>query len=210
MDFSTWLLFVAVALVAIVSPGPATLLTISNSLKHGTRSVVLSALGNETGIFVLSVSAILGLGAVLKTSTTLFLMIKIVGAGYLIYLGIRQWRSKTNLFTDVKRQQDDARSHKSFYTEGFLIAITNPKAVLFFTALFPQFINLQAALIPQFIIMTLTFMALSFLTLVAYGQLAYKAKNWFSTSKRVKWFNRTVGSLFVAIGVGLLQFKPAR
>jgi len=210
MDFTTWLLFVAVALVAIVSPGPATLLTISNSLKHGTRSVVLSALGNETGIFVLSVSAILGLGAILQTSTTLFLLVKVVGAAYLIYLGIRYWRSKTNLFSEPNSFEDDSRSHRSFYTEGFFIAVTNPKAVLFFTALFPQFINLQAALIPQFFIMTLTFMVLSFLTLFTYGKLAFKAKHWFSTRQRVKWFNRAVGSLFVAIGLGLLQFKPER
>jgi threonine/homoserine/homoserine lactone efflux protein len=210
MDSSTWLLFTVVALVAIISPGPATLLTISNSLKYGTRSVVLSALGNETGIFVLSVSAILGLGARLKASTTLFWIIKVVCAAYLIYLGIHQWRSKANIFSEVKNIKEDGRKHRKFYAEGFLIAISNPKAVLFFTALFPQFINLQAALIPQFIIMTFTFMALSFLTLMTYGQLAHKVRNWFSTKRRVRWFNRTVGGLFVAIGLGLLQFKPAR
>jgi len=210
MEFTTWLLFVAVAFIAIVSPGPATLLTISNSLTHGTRSVYLSALGNETGIFILSLSAILGLGVILQTSAVLFLIIKVLGAAYLIYLGIRQWRSKTNLFSQTKASSKLSKSHAHFFREGFLIAVTNPKAVLFFTALFPQFINLNSALLPQFFLMTFTFMALSFLTLVTYGKLAFKAKNWFSTQRRVKWFNRTVGSMFVAIGVGLLQFKPAR
>ena len=210
MDFTVWILFVAVAFIAIVSPGPATLLTVSNSLTHGTRSVYLSALGNEMGIFILSLSAILGLGVVLQTSATLFLIVKVIGAAYLIYLGIRQWRSKTNLFSQTDALSKLSKSHTHFFREGFLIAVTNPKAVLFFTALFPQFINLNNALVPQFFIMTLTFMVMSFLTLVTYGKLAFKAKNWFSTQRRVKWFNHIVGGLFVAIGVGLLQFKPEK
>jgi RhtB (resistance to homoserine/threonine) family protein len=210
MDFTTWLLFSAVALLAIMSPGPAILLAISNSLTHGTRSVYLSALGNEIGIMIVSLSAVLGLGVILQTSTTLFLMIKVIGAAYLIYLGVRQWRSKTNLFDRQNTEAKKARTNKSFFLEGLLIAVTNPKAILFFTALFPQFININAAVLPQFLMMTLTFMALSFLVLVTYGKIAFKAKRWFSTSKRVKWFNRTMGSLFVLIGLGLLQFKPAR
>jgi RhtB (resistance to homoserine/threonine) family protein len=210
MDFTTWLLFSAVALLAIMSPGPAILLAISNSLTHGTRSVYLSALGNEIGIMIVSLSTVLGLGVILQTSTTLFLMIKVIGAAYLIYLGVRQWRSKTNLFDRQNTEAKKARTNKSFFLEGLLIAVTNPKAILFFTALFPQFININAAVLPQFLMMTLTFMALSFLVLVTYGKIAFKAKRWFSTSKRVKWFNRTMGSLFVLIGLGLLQFKPAR
>ena len=211
MDFTTWLLFSAVALLAIMSPGPAILLAISNSLTHGTRSVYLSALGNEVGIMIVSLSAVLGLGVILQTSTTLFLIIKVIGAAYLIYLGVRQWRSKTNLFdSSTNNEQKTSRSNKSFFLEGLLIAVTNPKAILFFTALFPQFININAAVVPQFLMMTLTFMALSFLVLVTYGKIAFKAKRWFSTSKRVRWFNRTIGGLFVLIGLGLLQLKPAR
>ncbi len=210
MEFTTWFLFAGVALLAIMSPGPAILLAISNSLTHGTRSVYLSALGNEVGILLVSLSAVLGLGVILQTSTLLFLAIKVIGAAYLVYLGIRQWRSKTNLFDNNSPEEKAIRSHKSFFLEGLLIAVTNPKAILFFTALFPQFININTAVLPQFLIMTLTFMVLSFLVLVAYGKLAFKAKRWFSTSQRVKWFNRTMGSLFVLIGLGLLSFKPAR
>ncbi len=210
MEFTTWLLFSAVALLAIMSPGPAILLAISNSLTHGKRSVYLSALGNEVGIMIVSLSAVLGLGVILQTSTLLFLIIKVIGAAYLIYLGVRQWRSTTNLFDSKNRQEKLVRSNKSFFLEGLLIAVTNPKAILFFTALFPQFININAAVLPQFLLMTLTFMMLSFLALISYGKLANQAKFWFSTNKRVKWFNRTMGSLFVMIGLGLLQFKAAR
>ncbi len=210
MDMSTWFLFIAVALLAIASPGPAILLAISNSITYGMRSVVLSSLGNITGLFILSSAAILGLGAILKTSSVLFFIIKLVGAVYLIYLGVRQWCSKTNLFDQKENTFKKQRLMRSYYLEGFFVAITNPKAVLFFTALFPQFIDLRADLVSQFFIMTLSFMVLSLLILLTYGLLAFRARHWFSTSKRVKWFNRAIGGLFVFIGVGLLQFKSVK
>ena len=207
MDISTWLLFMGVAIVAVISPGPAILLSISNSIRFGASKVLLSSFGNICGLLILSTAAIFGLGAILKTSTTLFLVIKLIGATYLIYLGIRQWRSKTNFFEDVEKESSQLKSNKRFFVEGFLIAVTNPKAILFFTALFPQFINMQATLVPQFLIMTFTFMAISFVALTSYGLLAKKTKKWLSTGQRARWFNRTLGSLFVLIGVGLLQLK---
>ena len=210
MDISTWLLFMGVAIVAVISPGPAILLSISNSIRFGVSKVLLSSFGNVCGLLILSTAAIFGLGAILKTSTTLFLVIKLIGAAYLIYLGIRQWRSKTNFFEDVKEESTQLKSNKRFFFEGFLIAVTNPKAILFFTALFPQFINMQASLVSQFLIMTFTFMVISFVALTTYGLLAKKTKKWLSTGQRAKWFNRTLGSLFVLIGVGLSQLKVER
>ena len=210
MDVSTWFLFMIVAIVAVISPGPAILLSLSNSIRFGASKVLLSSFGNICGLLILSTAAIFGLGAILKTSTILFLIIKLIGAAYLIYLGVRQWRSQTNFFDGVEKGGDQTKSNKRFFVEGFLIAMTNPKAILFFTALFPQFINTQQALVPQFLIMTFTFMSISFVALVTYGLLATKAKHWLSTGQRAKWFNRTLGSLFVLIGVGLLQLKADR
>jgi len=211
MQLTTWLFFFVIAFIAVISPGPAILLSISNSIRFGIGKVVLSSFGNICGLFILSSAAVLGLGAVLKTSTVLFTIIKIIGATYLIYLGIRQWRSKTNFFDkNDKNKIKIIKSHQRFFIEGFLIAITNPKAILFFTALFPQFINTTQSLAPQFLIMTFTFMLISFITLIGYGLLATKAKHWLATGQRAKWFNRTLGSLFVLIGVGLLQLKADR
>lgn len=209
MDFSSWLLFVAVGSAAILSPGPAILLAVSNSIRFGMFKVFLSSTGNVSGLFILSIIAIFGLGAVFKTSTTLFFLIKIVGAGYLIYLGIRQWRSANSFFKEVEghSKSKKGKSNKTFFLEGFLIAITNPKAILFFTALFPQFINTTQDLTPQFLVMTLTFMSMSFATLMCYGLLATKAKVWFSKGRRTIWFNRTLGSVFVVIGLGVLQLR---
>ena len=214
MDITTLLLFVAVGTAAVISPGPAILLAISNSIRYGISKVLLSSIGNISGLFLLSSAAIFGLGAILKTSHNLFFFVKIIGAGYLIYLGIRQWRSKTNFFADNTllsgEQKIKFKTNKKFFLEGFLIAVTNPKAILFFTALFPQFIKTNLPLAPQFLIMTFTFMTMSFVCLMSYGLLASKAKRWFAKGSRTKWFNRTLGSVFVIIGAGVLQLKIER
>ena len=214
MDITTLLLFVAVGTAAVISPGPAILLAISNSIRYGISKVLLSSIGNISGLFLLSSAAIFGLGAILKTSHSLFFIVKIIGAGYLIYLGIRQWRSKTNFFADNTllsgEQKIKFKTNKKFFLEGFLIAVTNPKAILFFTALFPQFIKTNLPLAPQFLIMTFTFMTMSFVCLMSYGLLASKAKRWFAKGSRTKWFNRTLGSVFVIIGAGVLQLKIER
>lgn len=216
MELSTWLLFVAVGTAAVLSPGPAILLAISNSVRFGMAKVFVSTLGNMAGLFILSSAAIFGLGAVLKTSTHLFLAVKVIGAAYLIYLGVRQWRSKANFFADQEvpdklensqSQKNSKKSNLKIFSEGFLIAMTNPKAILFFTALFPPFLNTNQALAQQFLIMTFTFMAMSLICLMSYGLLASKAKNWFSQGSRTKWFNRTLGSVFIAIGAGVLTLK---
>ncbi|WP_299871258.1 LysE family translocator [uncultured Cocleimonas sp.] len=212
MGISSWLLFIAVAIAAVASPGPAILLAISNSIRFGLSKVLLSSLGNISGLFLLSLAAIFGLGAIIKTSTTLFLIVKVIGAGYLIYLGVKQWRTKSNFFDEATLQSsfEKRKSAKRHYLEGFFIAMTNPKAILFFTALFPQFLNTQESLSIQFFIMTLTLMAMSFIALMTYGLLASKAKRWFAEGERTKWFNRVLGSVFISIGIGVLQLKIER
>ena len=207
MDVSTWLLFLSIALVAIISPGPAVLLSVTNSLAHGFTKSVFSSLGNITGLFVVSSAAALGLGAVMQASTLLFTTLKSLGAIYLIYLGIRQWRSKRNIFGgSVETSKDNQGKRKSF-VQGLLVALSNPKAILFFTAFFPQFVDVSKPVIIQFIILTATFMLFSFLVLVMYALSARSAKVWFSKGDRATWFSRISGSIFVAFGLGILRMR---
>jgi len=213
MDMTTWLTFVLFALVAIITPGPAILLSLSNSIRFGMQKVLLSSLGNICGLLIISSAAILGLGAVFRTSTTLFLLVKIVGALYLVYLGIRQWRSSCSILSNMKQSGNNEKSVKSnslLFVEGFLIALTNPKAILFFTALFPQFIHTEEALLPQFLIMTTTFMSISFMVLISYGLLANKVKAWFKNETRTRWLNRILGGLFISLGIGVLKMDASR
>jgi homoserine/homoserine lactone efflux protein len=207
MELSTWLLFLSIALVAIISPGPAVLLSVTNSLTHGFTKSVFSSLGNITGIFVVSSAAALGLGAVLQTSILLFTTFKIFGAIYLIYLGIHQWRSKRNIFEkSIETSKSNQGIRKSF-VQGLLVAISNPKAILFFTALFPQFIDLSKPIFFQFIILTTTFMFFSFAILVIYALSAHSAKGWFEKSNRAIWLNRISSTIFITFGLGILRFR---
>ena len=207
MELSTWLLFTGIALIAVISPGPAVLLSVTNSLTHGFTKSVCSSLGNITGIFIVSGAAALGLGAVLKASTLLFAILKIIGAFYLIYLGIRQLNSKNNVFEKgVEPYRNNQQKRKSF-VQGMLVAISNPKAVVFFTALFPQFIDLTKPVVIQFFILTTTFMLYSFIILVGYAMGAQSVKDWFAKGGRVMWFNRVSGTIFISFGLGILRLK---
>lgn len=205
MLLSTWLLFVAVALVSIASPGPAFLVAVRNGMAGGAKRVALSSLGNITGLLILASAAVLGLGVVLNASEVLFNLLKLGGTAYLIYLGIRQWRSNTSFAVSTSPAKPTPRWRT--VSEGILVAMSNPKALLFFTALFPQFLDTQRALLPQFSIMVGTFMALSFVTLMTYGTLAKHLARWLSSRSRVTWVNRLMGSAFIGLGLSILRLR---
>lgn len=210
MSLSTWCIFVAVAIAAILSPGPAVFLAISNSVNFGWRRVGYSCLGNVLGLLVISSLTMAGLGALLKTSAAAFMVLKLVGAGYLIFLGQRQWRARASVFSQTEGQPAGARSNRGLFLQGLLVALTNPKAILFFTALFPQFLRSDLALAPQYTILTGTFITCSFTTLMCYGFLAHSARIWFADQRRSTWFNRVSGSVFLVLGFGLLRLKAGR
>lgn len=205
MSISTWLLFIAAAAISILSPGPAVLVALRNGMSGDIRRVVLSSLGNICGLLAIAGFAVLGLGVVLKTSEWLFVLLKLLGAAYLIYLGVRQWRSHGLVLSSPDKAMH--RTGARLFTEGLLVAISNPKAILFFTALFPQFLDTDHPVWPQFLLMVGTFMVFSFFTLVAYGTLAKRITSLFSSARRTRWFNRLLGSAFVGLGVSLMRLR---
>lgn len=208
MELHTWGLFVTVAMVAIASPGPAILLAINNSVMYDMKAVALSTLGNILGLFTLSSAAMLGLGVVLKTSAVLFMLFKIFGALYLIYIGVKQFRNLSNMFDAISLTQRKSKSeYFAIFRKGYLVCITNPKPIIFFTALFPLFLNTEAPLLPQFFILTFTFMTLSYSTIMVYAFFARSLKSWFRPKERAAWFNRISGAIFVALGLGLLGLE---
>lgn len=206
MTFTTWLLFVAVAAISIISPGPAVLVALRNGMSGGLGQVALSSLGNILGLVCVASFAVMGLGALLTASEWMFTLVKGLGALYLIYLGIRQWRNPIN--TMVTKHVISAQRRKgAVILEGALVAISNPKAILFFTALFPQFLSPSVPLMPQLLLMVGTFMALSFLVLLTYGGLARAIARWLHTPRRARWFHRTMGSAFIGLGISLLKLR---
>ena len=203
MTLSTYLLYVAAVALLIVTPGPTMLMCMTNSVNHGPRRAMTSVAGAVTAVLCVMLLSAMGLGALLATSETAFTIAKVVGAAYLIWLGIKTFRS--NAVLDVDAQA--ATPRRSFYLQGLLVGASNPKAVLFFAAFFPQFLNPDSPIAPQFAILALTFMAFEFtvLTLCALG--VARLVPLLKSSGPVKWINRVCGGLFTLMGGLLLLTK---
>jgi threonine/homoserine/homoserine lactone efflux protein len=209
MDTHILLSYSAVAGIAILSPGPAVLLALRNGATLGLRAVIWSSLGNISGLFCLSAAAMLGLGLLLMSSALLFATVKILGALYLFYVGIRHLLGRSSAFQDTAQQQHYSARPGSLalYREAFLMAAFNPKPILFFTALFPQFIDASAPLLAQFFVLTGIFMLLSFATLIAYAMVAARARSLLAQAAFAKWLNRAIGMVFISFGTALLALR---
>lgn len=202
MTIHSWIIYLTLVLVATSTPGPAVLFIMTNSTLHGWRKAAFAALGNIIGLFCLGIIAVTGLGTILNTSEIIFDIIKYVGAGYLVYLGVKLIFQKNFDFSAMRDQfiSGDVSARKLFF-QAFGVAISNPKAIIFLTALFPQFINIDQALIPQFAMLIGTLMIFSFSFLMLYALLAHNVKTWLTRPNRVKIFSRTSGSIFIGFGV---------
>jgi len=201
MTFQLWLMYLMLVIIATATPGPAILFVVTSSTVHGWRKAVFAASGNIAGLLCLGILAVTGLGTILKTSELIYSVVKYAGAAYLIWLGIKLILQKN---TDIaarnnKRVSGDASVFKLFF-QAFGVAMSNPKAIVFLTALFPQFVNIHQPLVPQFSILISTLMVLSFSFLMLYAFLAHNTKIWLSEPGRLKVFNRASGSLFIGFG----------
>lgn len=203
MEIENWLLFSAIALVATITPGPAVLLVATHSLTHGVRQSVWTILGNISGLFVLSLLSVLGLGAMVLYSATAYNIIKIAGAAYLIYLGIRLWITGFSPLATPQEPQLKVVSGKPLrmYGQGLMVALSNPKAIAFTTALFPQFINRELPLPPQFSVLVATFMCYSFICLLLYSYCSATTRATLRGTKVEKIISRSFASLFIGSGV---------
>ncbi|KQY88842.1 MULTISPECIES: LysE family translocator [Roseateles] len=207
MPFSTWLLFCSVALLATFAPGPGVLLAISNSVAVGPRQTAFSSLGNAAGLFIVSGAATAGMGALLAVSASGFLIVKAVGAAYLVYLGIRQWRSAPQPLAAASTSAAQPHTAGRLFLQGLGVAVTNPKAILFFTALFPQFLTPGAPLLPQTLLLTATFTALALISHAFYVGLFRSLRRFLTEARHMRLFNRVSGGLFVLLGLSLLRLR---
>lgn len=203
-----YLIYVILSVTIIVIPGPAVILTIKNSIKYGFKLSVAGILGNFVAMVFMATISSLGLGAVILASSTLFATVKIIGAVYLVYLGIKAWR--TPLPDNDNEHQPLSQVKKDFmpvFKEGLWVGISNPKAIAFFTALFPHFIDPGRAYIPQFLTLILTIEGISCFVLVFYSILSSRTAQYLATSSSMNLFHKLTGSAFVGFGVALLYEK---
>lgn len=210
MDFHTWLIYLSFVLVATATPGPAIFYVMTRATLYGWQRASFAALGNIGGLLCLGIMAVTGLGAIIKTSELAFDFIKYIGAAYLVFLGIKLFFLKISgdMATPEQIDPGDFSARRIFF-QGFGVAMSNPKAIVFLTALFPQFIVVRDPLLPQFGILITTLMALSFSFLMLYAFLTHNARAWLSRPGRIRFFNRLSGSAFVCFGL-LLALSSRR
>lgn len=203
MEFHTWLAFMSLVLIATLTPGTACLLVVAHALKLGWQRSLFTVLGNVTGLLLMSTMSVLGLSIIITQSSWLFAAIKYSGAAYLVYMGIKIALSRGISMQDARRGNVGMSKGKR-YLQGVLVALTNPKAIVFTTALFPQFITVSAPIWPQFVILVGSFMLSSLVCLSGYAVMAQTLANRVTSSRQnLLWLQRGLGAGFIGAGVSL-------
>jgi homoserine/homoserine lactone efflux protein len=207
VDLAVWLAFLAATLILSVTPGPGAFSSISSGLHHGVRLGVWNGIGMQASSVVYIVVVALGLGAILLASETLFSIVKWAGVAYLIYLGIVTWRAQPVAFEDTG--DDNPATARDLFVRGFLVNITNPKGIIFFAAIFPQFIDVARPQWPQYAILGATTLVVDTVVMAGYTALAASALRVMREPAHLRWVNRGLGGAFVAAGVALAGFRRA-
>ena len=206
MKFETWLFFVITEAVLSVTPGPAVLFVLSQAIRRGASKSVWASLGIlSTNALYFALSAT-SLGAIIMASYDLFFLIKWAGAAYLVYLGLQCFFSKSAVLT-LPEGQSAASSNWRIWVDGFLLQGANPKALLFFTAILPQFIDTNYSIAVQVLLMGISSIIVEFFILLAYGQLAGRTLSAVKNPRFEKISNRIAGSFLIGAGLGLARLK---
>lgn len=204
IDPELYTAFVLATIVLILMPGPIVTLVIANSLKHGMRTGVRTVIGANTGTAILITAGGLGLTTVMAVAAEVFDWIRWAGALYLIYLGLREWRTamrKPDPEAEAGMSAD--KSPKGVFWHGFIAAITNPKTMFFFVAFFPQFIDPNLAAGPQIATMIVSFIVIAIVIDGAYAVLAGRMRPWLVGAKRARLRHGITGTLLMGTGIGI-------
>lgn len=196
---TTLLSFALASFVIVIVPGPTVTLTLANSMKYGTRAGLANVLGTEIGLLTMIAVLAFGLSAVVAHMASIFGVLKLVGAAYLVWLGIKLWRSDGNL----GEMRAGRRPPRSFILQGFLVIWSNPKALFFFGAFIPQFINPALGdAAGQTVLYGVIFMAVATIFDGCYALLGGRAGAWLSR-KRIRIVERVAGTCLIGGGVWL-------
>lgn len=198
MSFEIWLAFALASAVLCVIPGPTVLLVVSYALGQGWRTAFPMAIGVALGDFTAMTLSMLGIGALLMASASLFMVLKYLGAAYLIYLGVRLFRAGGRLDAKPRR---DAVSAVRMMSHAWLVTSLNPKGITFFVAFLPQFLNPHAEFVTQMAIFEATFLAIATANALGYAYIASRARNLVNNERAVTAINRTGGALLIGAGV---------
>lgn len=200
MTIEIWAAYTLAAIVVLVIPGPTILLVISQAVAHGRRAAAPLAAGVFFGDFTAMALSLLGLGTLLAVSATLFSVLKLIGAGYLIFLGLRLWRSAPE-DRHAGAVDSPGGSSRSLFTSAYVVTATNPKGIAFFVAFLPQFVQPGSPVLPQLFLLGGTFLVLAGLNAALYALFAGELRETLQSPSVCRWFNR--GGAVALIGAGL-------
>jgi len=199
MALHTWLLYLAAAVGLSLTPGPNSLLVLTHGALHGHRRTLFTVAGGALGFLLLIALSMLGIGALLQASAGALTLLKWLGGAYLVWLGLQLWRAPPVHLQAAARRGDAGGA--GLFRQGLLTALSNPKALLFYGAFLPQFIDPARPLLTQFIVMATVFVAVEILVEVGLAMLAHRVRPLLERAGRR--FNRACGGLFMAMGVAL-------
>ena len=199
MSIELWLAFVVACIPLLAVPGPTVLLVVSYALSRGKSSAWATVPGVALGDFTAMTVSLIGAGAVLATSATLFTALKLVGATYLIWLGVKLWRSDPE--PGAFDETEAAASKKEMFWSAYIVTALNPKSIVFFVAFVPQFVNSSASTLHQFVVLEITFLVLATISAALWAVLAGQARLKLRQPKTLKLVNRSGGGFLIGAGI---------
>nr|NLU59710.1 LysE family transporter [Pseudomonas sp. BIGb0427] len=207
MSLETWLAFFAACWVISLSPGAGAIASMSCGLQYGFWRGYWNALGLQLGLVLQIAIIAAGVGAILAASATAFQVIKWFGVAYLVYLAVKQWRALPADISDESAVRPIGKP-LSLVFRGFLVNVSNPKALIFMLAVLPQFINPHAALVPQYLIIAATMVTVDLMVMAGYTGLAAKVLRLLRTPRQQRRMNRTFAGLFLGAATLLATIRP--
>ncbi|APG85111.1 transmembrane efflux protein [Sinorhizobium americanum CCGM7] len=208
MSFEHWLAFVAASAVLLAIPGPTILLVISYAISHGRKAAGATVAGVALGDFTAMTASMLGLGALLAASATIFTILKWIGAAYLVWLGIKLWKAPVGV-SGSHEETPAAQRPLRIFLHAYAVTALNPKSIIFFVAFLPQFLDLSRPLLAQMAVFEATFLALAAVNAMLYALLASAAGGAIRKPSVRRVVNRTGGSLLIGAGLLSLGLKRA-
>lgn len=200
MTTTSWLLFAATEAALSLSPGPAVMLVVGCGIAHGWRRSLCATLGILCANGVYFTLSATGVGTLIAASGQLFAVIRWIGAGYLIYLGLMAIFGKPSPLT-ISNQTGKPRGGMAIFRSALLLQLANPKALLMFVAILPQFIDPAAPIGPQMLILAALSIVPEFCILLGYGMLAARASNWATQPRYARMTDRVAGTLVLMAGI---------
>ncbi len=209
MTFATWFTFFIAACIIAISPGSGAILSMSHGLSYGVKKTSATVLGLQVGLMMVLAVAGAGVGSLLLASEVAFNIVKVIGALYLIYLGISQWRARVvpSELAQAGRSDTVVPGFGRRVLIGFLTNATNPKGIIFMVAVLPQFISRDAALLPQLLILGVTMCTIDLIVMHSYAFAAASMQRYFRDARAIKKQNRFFGGVLMAVGTALFFVK---